>query len=49
MLTSNNTPLEEYKKAFELNAIINFDDVSQIEFCAQVLNQKIAKGWYHEH
>lgn len=31
MFTSNNTSLEEYQKAFEMGAIINLDDFSQIE------------------
>lgn len=30
MFSSNNTPLEEFKKAKELKAIINFDDISHI-------------------
>jgi len=30
MFASNNTPLEEYRKAFEMGAIINLDDFSQI-------------------
>ena len=32
MFTSNNTPAEEYKKARELGAIINLDDISHIPF-----------------
>lgn len=32
MFTSNNTPKEEYRKAKELGAIINIDDISHIEF-----------------
>ncbi|PIF03077.1 MAG: diaminopimelate decarboxylase, partial [Draconibacterium sp.] len=32
MFTSNNTPLKEYRLAKELGAIINFDDISHIEF-----------------
>ena len=31
MFTSNNTPLKEYRKAFEMGAIINLDDFSQID------------------
>ncbi|XP_078384736.1 protein TabA-like [Oculina patagonica] len=31
MFTSNNTPLAEYRKAFEMGAIINLDDYSQID------------------
>ncbi|MDR0909028.1 MAG: diaminopimelate decarboxylase [Spirochaetaceae bacterium] len=37
MLTSNETPAEEYKKAFELGAIINLDDISHIEFLEKAL------------
>jgi diaminopimelate decarboxylase len=32
MFTSNNTPVEDFVKAKELNAIINFDDISHIPF-----------------
>jgi diaminopimelate decarboxylase len=32
MFTSNDTPVEEYKKALELGAIINLDDISHISF-----------------
>jgi len=32
MFTSNNTPIEDFEKAKELNAIINFDDISHIDF-----------------
>ncbi|BBE30861.1 diaminopimelate decarboxylase [Tepiditoga spiralis] len=31
MFTSNNTPMKEYQKAKELNAIINFDDIDHID------------------
>ena len=31
-MSANDTPLEEYKKAKELGAIINLDDISNIEF-----------------
>jgi len=31
MFSSNNTPVAEYKKAFELNAIINLDDITSID------------------
>jgi diaminopimelate decarboxylase len=31
IFTSNNTPIEEYKKARELGATINLDDINQIE------------------
>lgn len=40
MFTSNNTPPEEYKKAYELGAIINLDDISQIDVLEQALNGK---------
>ena len=32
IFTSNDTPAEEYRKAKQLNAIINLDDISHIEF-----------------
>ncbi len=32
MFTSNETPAYEYKKAAELGAVINFDDISHIEY-----------------
>lgn len=32
MFSSNNTPIEEYKKALDLDAIINLDDISHIDF-----------------
>jgi len=32
MFTSNNTPAEEYKKAYDLGAIINLDDISHIDY-----------------
>jgi len=32
MFSSNDTPIEEFKKAKELNAIINLDDISHISF-----------------
>lgn len=36
MFTSNDTPAEEYKKAKELGAIINLDDISHINFLEKV-------------
>jgi diaminopimelate decarboxylase len=30
VFTSNNTPAEDYKKAYELGAVINLDDINQI-------------------
>ncbi len=35
MFTSNDTPWQEFKKATELGAIINFDDISYIEYYEQ--------------
>ncbi|MDR1826293.1 MAG: diaminopimelate decarboxylase [Rickettsiales bacterium] len=32
MFTSNNTPIAEYKKALELGAIINLDDITHIDY-----------------
>ena len=32
MFTSNDTPAEEFRKAWELGAIVNFDDVTHIPF-----------------
>jgi diaminopimelate decarboxylase len=35
MFTSNDTPAAEFRKAFELGAIINLDDITHIEFLEQ--------------
>ncbi len=35
VFTSNDTPAEEYRKARELGAIINLDDITHIDFLAQ--------------
>lgn len=35
MLTSNETPIEEYRKALELGAILNLDDISHLDFLEQ--------------
>jgi Diaminopimelate decarboxylase len=35
--SSNNTPIEEYQKAFTLGAIINLDDISHIDYIAKQL------------
>lgn len=32
MFTSNDTPADEYKKAWDLGAVINLDDISHIPF-----------------
>ncbi len=37
MFTSNDTPLEEFKAAFELGAIINLDDITHIEALEQAV------------
>lgn len=37
MFTSNNTPAKEMMKAYELGAVINFDDLSTVEFAKMVL------------
>jgi len=37
MFTSNDTPDEEFKKAYELGAIINLDDITHIAFLERVV------------
>ena len=32
MLTSNDTPANEFQKAIELGAVINLDDITHIEY-----------------
>ncbi len=39
MFTSNDTPAEEYKKAFELGAVINLDDITHIDFLEKTLGR----------
>ena len=39
MFTSNDTPAEEFRKAWELGAIINFDDLSHIDFCFDAISR----------
>ncbi len=34
--TSNNTPAEEYRKAKDINAIINLDDITHLEYLEQI-------------
>jgi len=41
MFTSNNTPANEFKKAFELGAIINLDDITHISFLEESLGGKL--------
>lgn len=35
MFTSNNTPQKEYKKAIELGAVVNLDDITHIDYLAK--------------
>lgn len=37
MFTSNNTPVDEYKAAIDLGAVLNLDDISHIEYVDQHL------------
>ncbi|MDR3585035.1 MAG: diaminopimelate decarboxylase [Desulfosporosinus sp.] len=37
MFSSNNTPAQEYKKAQELGAIINLDDITHIDYLAKCI------------
>ncbi len=37
MFTSNDTPAEEFRKAWELGAIINFDDMTHIPFLIETI------------
>jgi len=39
MFTSNDTPAEEFVKAYSLGAIINLDDISHIEFLEKTLGK----------
>ncbi len=39
MFTSNDTPVADFAKAVELGAIINFDDITHIEFYEQNIGQ----------
>jgi len=41
VFTSNDTPANEYRKAYELGAIINLDDISHIEFLEKSLGGKL--------
>ena len=40
MFTSNDTPAEEFRKAWELGAIVNFDDLSHIPFFMEAVEPK---------
>lgn len=39
MFTSNDTPAYEYKKAYEMGAIINLDDITHIEYLEKALGK----------
>ena len=39
MFTSNDTPEEEFRKAYALNAIINLDDISHIDFLEKAIGK----------
>ena len=41
MFSSNDTPANEFKKAFELGAIINLDDITHIKFLEESLGGKL--------
>jgi diaminopimelate decarboxylase len=41
IFTSNNTPANEFVKAFELGAVINLDDITHIEFLENALGGKL--------
>ena len=40
MFSSNDTPAEEYKKAYDMGAIINLDDITHIEFLDGIIGDK---------
>lgn len=40
MFSSNDTPAEEYKKAYDIGAIINLDDITHIEFLDGIIGDK---------
>ncbi len=42
MFTSNDTPAKEYRKAKELGAIINVDDISHIDFLEKLVGLPLA-------
>jgi len=42
MFTSNDTPAEEFRKAWELGAVINFDDVTHIGYCLDAVGADAA-------
>ena len=50
MLTSNDTPAEEFRKALELGAIINLDDITHIDFLEKTarLPETLQSRRHHE-
>ena len=42
MFTSNDTPAEEFRKAWELGAVINFDDVTHVGYCLDAVGADAA-------
>ena len=42
MFTSNDTPAEEFRKAWELGAVIDFDDVTHIGYCLDAVGADAA-------
>jgi diaminopimelate decarboxylase len=44
MFTANETPSREYRKARELGAVINLDDITHIDFLEKALNGGTAAG-----
>lgn len=38
--TSNNTPIEDFELAIELGAVVNIDDLSQVQVFAELINGK---------
>ena len=43
LFSSNETPAEEFKKAFDLGAIINLDDLTHVDFLASVIGDQFPK------
>ena len=41
MFTSNDTPAEEFRRAFELGAIVNLDDITHLAFLEKTLGGKL--------
>ena len=41
MFSSNDTPAEEYRKAYEMGAIINLDDITHIDYLIKALGNRV--------